>query len=37
MKYNIEPDEKGDCIAYTFCAPCAACQDYRELKTRLSL
>ena len=34
IRYNIEPDEKHDCICFTFCAPCNICQDTRELKAR---
>lgn len=34
IKYNIEPDEKGDCVKFCFCQPCAVCQDAREIKMR---
>lgn len=28
-------EDCNDCVATTFCAPCAICQEARELKTRL--
>ncbi|KAK8881789.1 hypothetical protein M9Y10_044425 [Tritrichomonas musculus] len=33
-RYGMETNYVGDCIIYTFCYPCANCQDAREVRTR---
>ncbi len=34
QRFGLEED-CNDCVATTFCAPCAMCQEARELKLRL--
>lgn len=34
-RFNL-PENCNDCVATTFCAPCAVCQEARELKARLT-
>ncbi|KAK9114801.1 hypothetical protein Syun_021598 [Stephania yunnanensis] len=32
--YSLSEDPCGDCLVHWCCAPCAICQEYRELKNR---
>ena len=33
-KYGLREEPCNDCLVTAFCAPCANCQDARELKAR---
>mmetsp|Transcript_28228 Transcript_28228/g.84282 ORF Transcript_28228/g.84282 Transcript_28228/m.84282 type:complete len:156 (+) Transcript_28228:47-514(+) len=35
-KYNIPGNACGDCCVHYWCGPCATCQEYEELTTRLA-
>ena len=33
-KYGLPEEPYSDCVVHTLCAPCALCQDAREVKIR---
>jgi len=35
-KYNIPGDAVSDCCTHYWCGPCATCQEYEELTTRIT-
>ena len=35
-KYNIQGDSFSDCCIHYWCGPCASCQEYEELKMRIT-